>query len=423
MICKVFKGGIKMKLLLSLLLTSLFIFPNNLDLNQEIEALNLSSDNYILYSMDSDQVVASKNEDKKIEAASIQKVLTTITAIDLLEGQDLNSEIVADPVVFNGIYSQASVAELKPNQTYRIIDILHAILLPSGADATRLISYHLTQDPEGLVKYMNQKAQEIGMDDTQIRNTTGLDMDGQYTTLNDLLKLVQYAIKNPTFAQIYATMDYTFTNGQETYEFENLILKEAVDNDFNYLKGAKSGYTTRAGFALSSIAEKDGIGFIFISTRAQVNFVQHTALMDAIKVYNYLFNTYKKETLPTSLLNHEIKVKNRLSPYTLESSDEISLMVPSNYDSDQLKITYQLSEDILKAPLSKDTLLGSREIYYGDRLLLSTQVNTYEDIPRDLFFTILNILLWIIIILAGLISTLFTVGKVRTHRHRKRMKY
>lgn len=412
-----------MKLFLSLLLTSLFIFPNNLDLNQEIENLNLSSYNYILYSVDADQVVASKNEDKRIEAASIQKVLTTITAIELLEGQDLNSEIVADPVIFNGISSQASVAELKPNQTYRIIDVLHAILLPSGADATRLISYHLTQDPEGLVRYMNQKAQEIKMENTQIRNTTGLDIDGQYTTLNDLLKLIQYAIKNPTFNQLYSTMDYKFTNGYETYEFENQILNEAIDNDFSYLKGAKSGYTTRAGFALSSSAEKDGISFIFISTRAQVNFVQHTALQDAIKVYDYLFDTYKKETLPTAMLNHEIKVKNRLNPYTLESSDEISLMVPSNYDSNQLEITYKLNDGILKAPLLKDTLLGNREIRYNDQLLLTTDVNTYEDIPKDLFFTLLSILFWVGIGLIGLISTLFTIGRVRTHRYRKRMKY
>jgi len=47
----------------------------------------------------------------------------------------------------------------------------------------------------------------------------------------------------------------------------------------------------------------------------------------------------KKETLPHSMLNHEIKIKNRLNPYTLESRDEISLMVPSNYDSNQLEIT------------------------------------------------------------------------------------
>src|SRR5690554_52878 len=412
-----------MKFLFSLLLTTLFIFPNNPDLNQEIKNLNLSSENYILYSIDSDQVVASKNEDKRIEAASIQKVLTTITAIELLEGQDLNSEIVAEPVIFDGISSQASVAELKPNQTYRIIDILHATLLPSGADATRLISYHLTQDPEGLVRYMNQKAQEIGMEDTQIRNTTGLDMDGQYTTLNDLLKLIQYAIKNPTFNQLYSTMDYKFTNGYETYEFENQILKEAIDHNVSYIKGAKSGYTTRAGFALSSIAEKDGVSFIFISTKAQVNFVQHTALLDAIKVYDYLFNTYKKETLPHSMLNHEIKIKNRINPYTLESRDEISLMVPSNYDSDQLEITYKLNEGILKAPLLKDTLLGSREIRYNDQLLLTTEVITYEDIPKDFFFTFLSILFWIGIVFIGLISTLFTVGKVRTHRYRKRMKY
>ena len=91
-----------MKILLSFLLTVMFISPST-KLNNKIENLNLSSENYILYSINAEQVIASKNEDLRIEAASLNKVLTLITAIDLLGDENLYKTLVIEPEVFEDI--------------------------------------------------------------------------------------------------------------------------------------------------------------------------------------------------------------------------------------------------------------------------------------------------------------------------------
>ena len=182
-----------MKILLSFLLTVMFISPST-KLNNKIENLNLSSENYILYSINAEQVIASKNEDLRIEAASLNKVLTLITAIDLLGDENLYKTLVIEPEVFEDISPMASLAGLQIGESYKLIDILYGISLPSGADATRAISYYLTGSVEGLANEMNKKAKEIGMTNTKIINTSGLDAEGQYTTLTDLLTLINYAM-------------------------------------------------------------------------------------------------------------------------------------------------------------------------------------------------------------------------------------
>ena len=244
-----------MKILLSFLLTVMFISPST-KLNNKIENLNLSSENYILYSINAEQVIASKNEDLRIEAASLNKVLTLITAIDLLGDENLYKTLVIEPEVFEDISPEASLAGLQIGESYKLIDILYGISLPSGADATRAISYYLTGSVEGLANEMNKKAKEIGMTNTKIINTSGLDAEGQYTTLTDLLTLINYARKNDLFMNIFQSIYYEFQSKDGVnMEFNNFILEESLE-EFSLHGWRKSGYTDNAKFSLMSIAKK-----------------------------------------------------------------------------------------------------------------------------------------------------------------------
>ncbi len=251
--------------------------------------LNLNSKNYILYSVDDDQIIASQNSDQKLSAASINKVLTTITALDLLKGEDLDTEISVYPESLYYLDREASKARLEANQIVSLREVLYAIMLPSGADATSLMSLYIFKDQDSLVDAMNQKAQEIGMRNTQIKNTAGLDEDGQYTTLEDLLILLQYALQNEDFEEIYSKASYTFAHGDLV--IENPMLMMAQNNPSNYIKGAKSGYTLDAGRSLSSVGSNGSQSYIFISTQAGGgSYEDNEAFHDANLVYSSLFD-------------------------------------------------------------------------------------------------------------------------------------
>ncbi len=411
-----------MKLLLTLVLSALFVIPNNTQLQDDFEKLNLSSENYLLYSINADEILIEKNANKEVKIASMQKLLTTITAIELLEDTDLNTYITAEPIVFQGI-SNASLADLRVHEQYRIIDVLYGILLPSGADATRLISLYLTGTPEGLVDAMNQKAQEIGMLDTHIVNTSGLDAQGQHATLHDLLRLVQYVQNNELFMEIFSTQSYTFVENGIRYEYENAILTEASDKNFNYIHSAKSGYTTLAGFNLISIAGKDDLEYIFISSKAEVNYIEHTSLTDAIKVYDYLFNTYSLTTYPSEIFDVSVNIKNRFADYTLTFDESMEAIIHEEFDLNKLTVDYVFDESALVAPIDKDTKIGVRNIYYNEILLETTDVYTQEDIPKDLLFKTLDVLRWVFLVFVGMVGVLVIYRKSQTRKHRKHYRY
>ncbi len=405
-----------MKLLLSLITSFVFIFPSGQNLNKELETLNLSSQNYILYSVDSETVVANKNESKHLAAASINKVLTTLTALELLEGKDLDDRITISQSILNSVDIEASVAGFKAGQTVTLRDILYGIILPSGADATAIMSEYLTGSVTGLVDEMNKLAQKIGMQDTHIMNTSGLDDPNQHTTLNDLLKLILYALENEDFKEIYGTEKYRI-NAYDL-EFENQILADANKKGFYFLEGAKSGFTDDANRALSSVASHDNLEFIFISTQAEGDFyINNEAFNDAMKVYSYLFDNFKKETLFEK--NSEkgmLDIKNKWKSVVFTHTEDIEAVVPDNFDSSQLTQSITTSDEKLKAPVKENTEIGTYDLKYLNQTIYEAPLINETKISKDLVYIVVPIVLGLFLLLALWIFIQHMRIKIRRRR-------
>lgn len=407
-----------MKILLSFLLTVMFISPST-NLNNEIENLNLSSENYILYSINAEQVIASKNEDLRIEAASLNKVLTLITAIDLLGDENLYKTLVIEPEIFEDISPMASLAGLQIGESYKLIDILYGISLPSGADATRAISYYLTGSVEGLANEMNKKAKEIGMTNTKIINTSGLDAEGQYTTLTDLLTLINYARKNDLFMNIFQSIYYEFQSKDGVnMEFNNFILKESLERDFPYMVGAKSGYTDNAKFSLMSIAKKDNIEYIFISHRAEIDFDSIPSLEDAIKVYEYLFENYKSTKLNRDDLILDTKIRRRIKNYQFDYN-QTEAIVPIDFDESFLEVRYNLKQEPI-APVKKGTVIGTQLVYYDGELIKTNDIKFEENVEQSFIFIIFSLFKWIGIIILVLAFLVLAIRTYNIQRHKSK---
>ena len=407
-----------MKILLSFLLTVMFISPST-KLNNKIENLNLSSENYILYSINAEQVIASKNEDLRIEAASLNKVLTLITAIDLLGDENLYKTLVIEPEVFEDISPEASLAGLQIGESYKLIDILYGISLPSGADATRAISYYLTGSVEGLANEMNKKAKEIGMTNTKIINTSGLDAEGQYTTLTDLLTLINYARKNDLFMNIFQSIHYEFQSKDGVnMEFNNFILEESLERDFPYMVGAKSGYTDNAKFSLMSIAKKDNIEYIFISHRAEIDFDSIPSLEDAIKVYEYLFENYKSTKLNRDDLILNTKIRRRIKNYQFDYN-QTEAIVPIDFDESFLEVRYNLKQEPI-APVKKGTVIGTQLVYYDGELIQTNDIIFEENVEQSFIFIIFSLFKWIGIIILVLAFLVLAIRTYNIQRHKSK---
>lgn len=256
-----------------------------------ISALEINSEHAILYNLNDDEVIFEKNADEKTYIASLTKIMTTIVAIENID--DVNEKVIVPYEGLEGlIEANASVAGFRLNQEVTYLDLLYGVLLPSGADATKTLAYYIAGNEENFVSLMNAKAKELGLVNTHFVNTSGLDTDNHYSTVREVSIILKYALNNPLFKQIYTTDRYTTSDNSLTFKsvYSNYLDRYNIEN--KYIYGSKTGFTTKAGYCLSSIANYDGVEYMLITTNADGESNTPLHVMDANMIYDYYTSNY-----------------------------------------------------------------------------------------------------------------------------------
>ena len=160
---------------------------------------------YILKDVGASKVVMAKDTGKRIQPASLTKILTCVMAIESGRLGDV-VEIPKEATLV-----EPAKAGLEPGEKIRLVDLVKASMVRSSNDAAFAIAIHLGGTVSGFTTMMNRRAKEIGMSDSHFTNPAGYDRkpyDGHYSTAQDLLVLTEYAIRNELFNRI-ARLDST----------------------------------------------------------------------------------------------------------------------------------------------------------------------------------------------------------------------
>lgn len=169
---------------------------------------NLHIQNAILVRLDNHSILMDKNGMQKIYPASLTKIMTSIVAIEKLPY--LQEKINLPRSMFRKLYkADASMAGFQPDEKVRAIDLLYGVMLPSGAECSIGLADNIAGSEKKFVNIMNEKAAELGMNNTHFTNTTGLQDDNHYTTVKDLSILLSYALQNKTFRDIFTSSRYS----------------------------------------------------------------------------------------------------------------------------------------------------------------------------------------------------------------------
>lgn len=250
----------------------------------------LISPNGILIRLKDHTVLMKKNVKEKIYPASLTKIMTTIVAIEELP--NLKGEVSLTNSTFQGLYEVgASMAGFQPGEQVRAIDLLYGVILPSGAECCVGLADKIAGSEQNFVKIMNQKAADLGMENTHFENATGLQNESHYTTVEDLAILLSYALKNDTFRQIFTSSRHSTppTNMHSDGITFNSTLYEKLNKNITGGKilGGKTGYTSAAGLCLASLAKVGNQEYILVTAGAKgdTNSEQFN-ISDAIAVYS-----------------------------------------------------------------------------------------------------------------------------------------
>lgn len=223
----------------------------------------LSARAAILMDADSAEVLYEKNADEPMLIASTTKIMTALVVLDHACLDDV-AEVKPSHMV------EGSSMYLKPGETVTVEELLYGLLLCSGNDAALCLADHCG-GLDQFVAWMNEKAQQLGMDGTIFENPNGLDGENHHSTARDMARLAACAADDPVFRRICSTESVTI--GSRTMKNHNRLLRE-LDGCI----GMKTGYTKAAGRTLVTCCERDGRRLVCVTLNDGNDWADHTAL-------------------------------------------------------------------------------------------------------------------------------------------------
>ncbi|KKK37552.1 D-alanyl-D-alanine carboxypeptidase [Mesobacillus campisalis] len=231
---------------------------------------SVSARNAILMEQNSGRVLYEKKAHDRQRIASITKIMTAILAI---ESGKLDEQV---KVSSRAAGTEGSSLYLMGGEKTKLEDLVYGLMLRSGNDAAVAIAEHVGGSLEGFVFLMNQKAAEIGMENTHFANPHGLDdHENHYSTAYDMALLTRYAMNNETYRKISGTKVHRAPNPNESWDRvwknKNRLLTEL----YKYTTGGKTGYTKRAKRTLVTTAAKGELELIAVTLNGPDDWNDH----------------------------------------------------------------------------------------------------------------------------------------------------
>ena len=358
--------------------------------------LAVTSQNIILYNLNDDNVLYEKNSHEKVSIASLTKIMTATVALENIS--DLSEKVIITSKDFLKTDGYAK-AGFKNGDIVTFEDLIYGILLPSGAEAVNATINNTLK--ENFVIEMNNIAKKIGLENTSFENPIGKDNDNNYSTAEDVAKLLKYALKNPEFKKIFTTKKYTTSNG--------LVLNSTLNRysdvfDTNKIIGAKSGFTKNAGRCLASITTLNDVNYLLVVLNADQS-IPSNAIKDSLEIYEYYDENYSYQIiLDKDEVLKSVPIKfSKEKYYDIKGHENISKYLLNN-TKDNLKIVYD-GKDEIDYKMAKGTLLGEIKIYDGENLLAKENVYLEKNI------TYYPLEIWLLVIVIVSILIIFIINK------------
>jgi serine-type D-Ala-D-Ala carboxypeptidase (penicillin-binding protein 5/6) len=258
-------------------------------------APKLNAGSWTLIDADTGLYLAGKNPDEQVSIASTTKIMVALVALD--EGVDLDEQVIVSEEAASYAGSVYSNIGLYPYDRVSARDLLTAALIPSGTDAVYALAEHLGDGSvDEFVAKMNDKAEELGLENTHFENPAGIDARGNYSSAEDLATITREAMKYPEFRKIVDDPEATIsTQDREIDVFTtNLLILPNSGYDYGPATGAKTGTSPQAGPCLVASAQSGDESYIAVVLDAAEDLQRYAAATTALE---YGFGEYEREPL------------------------------------------------------------------------------------------------------------------------------
>lgn len=350
--------------------------PMPFDLDCESAVLMDSATGTVLY---------SKNAEERLPPASVTKIMTLLLAMEAIDDGRLKLDDnlqVSEYAASKG----GSQVYLEPGETMSVEDIIKSVVIASANDAAVVLAEAVAGSETSFVVKMNEKAAELGLNNTNFENATGLDdtVQNHVTSAYDIAVMSRALISHPLILKYSSIWMDSIRNGEFGLTNTNRLVRF-----YNGATGLKTGSTAKAKFCISATAERDGLHLIAVIMGAPSRDVRNNAAKTLLDYGFANFALYKDPAADVGV----VKVKSGVEPLVkCEKAPFSALLSKSDASNVRCEITV---EETTAAPVKKGDVLGKAEYFAGDRNVGVADVTASDDVPKitfsDLFVRMLGI--------------------------------
>ena len=367
------------------------IFSNLALANLDVEARTAILQDYL-----SGEILYEKDPDHSIHPASMTKIMTAIVAFDLIKSGNLNLEdkFMISENAWRLSSAGYSSMFIMVGDEITVDNLLKGIIIASGNDACVALAEGIAGTEAEFAVMMTAKAKEIGMENTNFTNASGINDPDNVSTVRDVMIMSNYLIKNhPEFYKLFSEKEFTWdrTGGDPiTQGNRNPLLYKNMGVD-----GIKTGYLAVEKYSLSSSINRNGrrliaVGSGFESMNARS---RESAKLLTYGLTNFDLFEIAKANEPIDNLDVWLGKEKTVSVY---AKDDIYKTI-QKAKKDQLKISLKYNGPI-EAPIVKDQVVAKLRVIYDQELIGEYDLLAAKDVKKVNFFTrlmkSLNYLIW-----------------------------
>ncbi len=365
-----------MKKICGIILSLVVLIPFNISAMEL--ATNASS--VIVMEPTTGEIIYERNSHERRHPASMTKIMTMLLVMEAIEKDIIKWDDMVT-VSSNASGMGGSQILLETGEQMSVYDMFKGLAVASGNDAAVALAEKIAGTEEMFVKMMNDRANELGLQDTNFKNCHGLDDANHYSSAYDMAIMAKELVKHEKifeFTSIYE--DYLRKDTDRSFW---LVNTNRLVRFYKGVDGLKTGYTSEAGFCITATANINDMRIITVVMGEPDS---ETRNKDVSSVFDYVYAQYGlQKIIDTETILEEVNVeKGKVESIGIVAKEEVTDLYNKNDGTGGF--TYDVEVDNLKAPLSKGDVVGKLTLKENNNVIRTIDLTINEDVEKANIF-------------------------------------
>ena len=321
------------------------------------------------------KILYENNSHEKMAPASMTKMMSLLLIMEAIE----NGTIKWDDMITvssNASSMGGSQILLETGEQMSVEDLVKGVSIASGNDAVVALAETIAGTEENFVNMMNDKAKELGLNDTNFKNCHGLDEANHYSSAHDMAVIARNLVRHEKILE--------FSSVYETYLRENTDRKIWLVNTNKLVRfkqgvdGLKTGFTDTAGYCLTATMKKDNMRIIATVMGEADSSVRNT---EVGQMLDYAFSMYKLDKVLSkdSIVKKKNINKAKENKINIVPTRDVTIL---SKKTDKINPTYKIKINDLKVPIKKGDIVGKLTVYDDNNILDTIDLTVNKDIKK-----------------------------------------